>query len=490
MAADRAHDRRWEALVVLSLANFMVILDTSIIGVSLPSIQRALDFSVQDLSWVYNGYVIAFGGLLLLGGRAADHWGRRRTFAVGFGIFSVASLLAGLADAPGVLIAARALQGLGAAITVPAALSIVTSIFMGTSEFNRAMAVWGAAAPVGAAAGVLLGGVLSEWLSWRWIFLVNVPVGAAVLVLVPVLLAHDRGHQRRRFDLPGAVMSTGALLISVYAIVEAPERGWGSTETIVLLAVAAGLLGGFLAWEARSREPLVPLGFFRSRNVSGANGLMLLTGATWIPMFFIVSLYMQDVLGLSAIEGGLAFLPMTVVIMVVVLGFVSTLVERYGYRPNTVAGLVFTLVAMLWFAQISADGSYLSDVLGPSVLVGFGLGFTYVPTTIAGVSEAPPEEAGLASGLISTSYQFGSALGLAALTAVYTARAADAADAGAMPADALTAGFQDALYAGAGIAAVGALVAFTVLRPAEPGIVRSRLSSATEKRDAARQPEP
>ena len=424
---------------------------------------------MRDLSWVYNAYVIAFGGLLLLGGRAADVFGARRTFAVGFALFVGASLIAGLAWNAEALVVGRAAQGIGAALTVPPALAIVMRLFSGTDEFNQAMAIWGAAAPVGFAAGLLLGGVLSDVVSWRWIFLINVPIGLVVLTLTSRMLKTDEPAHARGFDIIGAILSTGALLVAVYAIVEAPKRGWGATLTIVLLAVSLALLVTFILWQTRAEQPLVPLGFFRSSNVSGANSLMVLTGAVWVPMFFIISLYLQDILRMSPTKAGLAFLPMTLLIVLIVLVFISRLVERYGYRVLSSLGLLASLVAMVWFAQISVDGSFLVNVLPASLFGGLGLGLTFVPVTIAGMSEAQPEEAGLASGMLSTGYQFGSALGLAALTAIYASRAGDATgQASGGQAVALTEGFADALYAGAGIAAVGLILALTVFRSPQP----------------------
>lgn len=447
----RPDPRRWWALGLLSVAQFLVILDTSIIGVALPAIQDALAFSDGGLQWVFNAYVIAFGGLLLLGGRLADLYGPRRVFAAGFVVLGGASLLAGLAQSSEALVAGRALMGVGAALIAPAALSIVMSLFGGTGEMGKAMGIWGASAPAGGTAGVFLGGVITEWLDWRWVFLVNVPVVVAVLAVTPALLS--RGTPRKgRIDFTGALTVTGAVTLAVYAIVTANDAGWTSFRTLGLAAAAIALLGAFVAVEAKRRDPLVPLGIFRVHNLAAANTVMALLGAAWIPMWFFLNLYLQQTLGYGAFEGGLALLPMTVAIMVLMVGVTGRILARFGYKPPLVTGLLLLGVAMLWFGLLPEDGSFWIDVLPPSLLAAVGMSLAYIPALISALSSAKPEEAGLASGLVNTTYQVGSALGLAAMTALATFVGVGAD------------GFRAAFFGAAAVAVAAALVALVLVR--------------------------
>jgi EmrB/QacA subfamily drug resistance transporter len=411
--------RRWWALGLLSVAQFLVILDTSIIGVALPAIKDALGFSTVGLQWVFNAYVIAFGGLLLLGGRLADLLGPRRVFAAGFAVLAGSSLLAGLAPTSGVLVAGRALMGAGAALIAPAALSMVMGLFTDPRELGKAMGIWGASAPAGGTAGVFLGGVITQWLDWRWVFLINVPVAVAVLALAPVLLRRSAGRGGR-VDVLGGVTVTAAVSLAVYAVVTANHAGWTSAQTISLLAAAAALLAAFVALQARLREPLVPLGIFRRPNLSAANVVMALLGAAWIPLWFFLNLYLQQVLGYGAFKGGAALLPMTVAIMLLMVGVTGRLVARVGPKPLLVTGLPLLAAGSFWFAFIPESGSYWTDVLPPSLLAATGMSLSYIPTLLTALSGARPQESGLASGLINTSYQVGSALGLAAATALAT----------------------------------------------------------------------
>jgi EmrB/QacA subfamily drug resistance transporter len=411
--------RRWRALGLLSAAQFLVILDTSIIGVALPAIKDALGFSTVGLQWVFNAYVIAFGGLLLLGGRLADLLGPRRIFAVGFAVLAGSSLLAGLAWTSGVLVAGRALMGLGAALIAPAALSIVMGLFTDPRELGKAMGIWGVSAPAGGTAGVFLGGVITEWLDWRWVFLINVPVALAVLALTPVLLRRNVGR-RGRVDVLGGATVTAAVSLAVYAVVTANHAGWTSAQTISLLAAAAALLAAFIALQARLQQPLVPLSIFRRLNLSAANVVMALLGAAWIPLWFFLNLYLQQVLGYGPFRGGAALLPMTVAIMLLMIGVTGRLVARVGPKPLLVTGLPLLAAGSLWFAFVPESGSYWTDVLPPSLLAATGMSLSYIPTLLAALSGARPQESGLASGLINTSYQVGSALGLAAATALAT----------------------------------------------------------------------
>jgi EmrB/QacA subfamily drug resistance transporter len=461
-------EKRWQALVLLCSAQFVVVLDASIVNVALPSIGDALSFSQANLPWVVNAYVLTFGGFLLLGGRTADLLGRRRVFMVGLGIVALASLLAGFAATEGQLIAARAAQGLGAAIISPAALSIVTTTFSDGAERNKALGVWGAVAGSGGAAGVLLGGILTDGLGWEWVLWVNVPVSLIALALSPRLIAESRAEAEKRvFDVAGAVTVTAALSILVYALVDATDAGWGSTQTIGLIALALLLLAAFVAIELRTPKPLVPFSIFRIRTLTGANVVGLLIGASLFSMFFFISLYMQQVLGYSAIKAGLSYLPLALLIMASA-GIASQLVTKLGYKPVLAMGLAFIVVGLAWFSRVSVGGGFLTDVLGPSLFAAAGLGFAFVTTTIAAVSGVEESEAGLASGLINTSQQIGGALGLAVLSTIATSRTDDLTAAGAVPStNALTEGFQAAFLGGAGIALVGFVLTLVLIRGAD-----------------------
>ncbi len=452
--------RRWWALALLTLAQFLVILDTSIIGIALPDIQGALGFDAAGLQWVFNAYVIAFGGLLLLGGRLADLFGARRMFVTGFGLLAASSLLAGLAESESALLTGRALQGLSAALIAPAAMAIVLRLFHTPAELAKAMSVWGASAPAGGTAGVFLGGVITEWASWRWTFLLNVPVAIGVLALVPALLPASL-RSRGRVDLAGAASITASISLAVYATVTATDRGWSSVGTIGLFAAAALLLGAFLAVESRIGRPLVPLRVFRAPNLAAANVVMALLGAAWIPMWFFLNLYLQQVLGYDAFESGLALLPMTGAIMILMIGVTGRLVARVGFKPPLVAGLVLLAAGIGLLARIPADGSFAIDVLPATLVAAVGMSLAYIPVLIAALSSARPEESGLASGLVNTTYQVGSAVGLAAITAV----AAGIAGAGVDVA-VLTDGYRGAFLGASVIALAGAgVAAVAVARP-------------------------
>jgi EmrB/QacA subfamily drug resistance transporter len=458
-------EKRWLALVLLSAAQFVVVLDASIVNVALPTIGKALDFSQDNLSWIVNAYVLTFGGFLLLGGRTADLLGRRRVFMSGLLLVAVASLAAGFAASEGQLIAARAAQGLGAAIISPAALSIVTTIFQDGAERNRALGVWGAVAGSGGAAGVLLGGILTDGLGWEWVLWVNVPVSLIAFALTPRLIAESRAtDEARAFDVAGAVSVTAALSILVYAVVDAERSGWGSSKTIGLLALSAVLLAAFVAIELRARKPLVPFSIFRIRTLTGANVVGLLVGASLFSMFYFISLYMQQVLGYSAIHAGLSYLPLALTIMASA-GIASQLVTKLGYKPVLAAGLLFILAGLLWFSRVSVGGGFLTDILGPSLLAAAGLGFAFVTTTIAAVAGVEEKESGLASGLINTSQQIGGALGLAVLSSIATSQTSDALAAGDSGLEAaLTDGFQTAFLGGAAIAALGFVLTLVLIK--------------------------
>ncbi|HEX2096788.1 MAG TPA: MFS transporter [Solirubrobacterales bacterium] len=466
-APQEFQEKRWQALVLLCSAQFVVVLDASIVNVALPSIGDALDFSQANLSWVVNAYVLTFGGFLLLGGRLADLLGRRRVFMVGLGIVALASLLAGFAATEGQLIAARAAQGLGAAIISPAALSIVTTTFSDGAERNKALGVWGAVAGSGGAAGVLLGGILTDGLGWEWVLWVNVPVSLIALFLSPRLIAETRAEAEKRvFDVAGAVTITAALSILVYALVDANDAGWGSTQTVGLLALSAALLAAFVAIELRTAKPLVPFSIFRIRTLTGANVVGLLIGASLFSMFFFISLYMQQVLGYSAIHAGLSYLPLALLIMASA-GGASQLVTRIGYKPVLATGLLFIVIGLVWFSRVSVGGGFLTDILFPSLFAAAGLGFAFVTTTIAAVSGVEESEAGLASGLINTSQQIGGALGLAVLATVATSRTEDLTTGAVPSANALNEGFQAAFLGGAGIALLGFVLTLVLIRGAD-----------------------
>ncbi|WP_205698734.1 MFS transporter [Conexibacter sp. SYSU D00693] len=464
-SSPQSHPSKWPALALLAMAQFVVVLDASIVNVALPSIGQDLHFSQENLSWVVNSYTLVFGGFLLLGGRLADLLGRRRMFLGGMLLFGLASLAGGLAESEAQLIAARAVQGLGAAIISPAALSIVTTTFAEGSERNTALGVWGAVAGSGGAAGVLLGGVLTDGLGWEWVLFVNVPIAAVVAFLAPRMLAESRDEtEHRSFDLAGAFTVTAGLALLVYTLVDANDAGWGSSQTLVLGAISVALLVAFVVVERAQARPLVPFTIFRLRTLRGANVVGLLVGAGLFSMFFFISLYLQQVLGYEPLKAGLAYLPLALTI-IVSAGVASQLVTKIGFKVTLIIGLVFVAAGLAWFSQVSAPGgTYVGDVLFPSLLAAAGLGFSFVPVTIAAVTGTRDDEAGLASGLINTSQQVGGALGLAILSTIATATTDDAIAGGERnPAVALTEGFQDAFLVGAGFAVLAAILASVLI---------------------------
>ena len=457
-------DRRWTALVLLCVAQIVVVLDASIVNVALPSIGRALHFSDQNLPWVVNAYVIAFGGFLLLGGRAADLLGRRRVFMAGLMAVALASLLAGFATNQGELIAARAAQGLGAAIISPAALSIITTLFSDGAERNKALGVWGAVAGSGAAIGVLLGGVLTTGLGWEWVLWVNVPVALVALALTPGLIPESRSESdTRHFDTAGAISVTIGLSVLAYALLDASSAGWGSTRIVTLIAVAVSLLLAFVVIESRSKAPLVPFRIFRSRTLTGANVVGILLGASLFSMFFFITLYMQQVLHYSPIHAGLSYLPLALTI-IVAAGVGGQLVTRFGFKPILAVGMLLVALGLIWFSRVSTGGSFLGDILGASLLAAAGLGFGFVTSTIAAVSGIREHEQGLASGLINTSQQIGGALGLAVLSTIATSHTNHLLHSGTPLRAALTGGFQHAFVGGAVIAALGLAATLILIR--------------------------
>jgi EmrB/QacA subfamily drug resistance transporter len=466
--------RRWLGLALLCVVQFMVVLDIAIVNVALPSIKVDLGFSQENLQWVISAYALVFGGFLLLGGRAADLLGRRRVFLVAIVVFTLGSLFAGLSWSETSLIGARALQGLGAAIITPAALSILSTTFVEGRERNIALGAWGAVGGFGAAAGVLLGGVLTDALSWEWIFFVNVPVGVTAFVLAPLLLSESRDARVKRFDAPGAVLVTSGLSALVYAITQAGQHGWTAGRTVAFFATALVLLVGFVAWEIQHSEPLMRLGIFQIRTVSGANVAGLIMGTALFAMFLMLTLYMQQVLGYSAMKTGVAYLAVAAT-AIVWSAVAAQLVSHIGVKPVLVAGMTALTAGLLFFTRVSVHGSYAADLLPGFLLIGFGIGFAFVPISIAALAGVRPAEAGLASGLINTSQQIGGALGIAALSTIAISRTDHAVASGSTLPDALVHGFNGAFTAGAVIAGIGIAAALTLIRrdelnqmPAQP----------------------
>ncbi|MDX6412989.1 MAG: hypothetical protein QOH23_399 [Gaiellaceae bacterium] len=455
--------RKWLALGLLSVVQFMVVLDIAIVNVALPSIQVDLGFSQQNLQWVISAYALVFGGFLLLGGRAADLLGRRRIFLAGIILFTLASLFAGLAWSEASLISARALQGLGAAVITPAALSILSTTFTEGRERNIALGVWGAVGGFGAAAGVLLGGILTDALSWSWIFFVNVPVGVTAFVLAPMLLKESRDANVKSFDALGAVLVTGGLSSLVYAITQAGQDGWLAGKTLSFFAASVAMLVGFLVWEQRHPEPLMRLGILRIRTVSGANAAGFIMGTAMFSMFLMLTLYMQQVLGYSAMKTGIAYLAVAGT-AIFTSAIAAQLVTRIGVKPVLVIGMTTLTAGLVYFTQVSVGGSYLGDLLPGFLLIAVGIGFSFVPISIAALAGIQPAEAGLASGLINTSQQIGGALGIAALSTIATSRTGDALAKGSTPAAALVDGFHGAFFAGVIVAAIGIVASLTLIR--------------------------
>lgn len=460
---ETRNDRRWWALALIATAQFMVIMDTSIIGVALPRIQEQLGFSQENLSWVFNAYVVAFGGLLLLGGRLSDLIGARRVFAAGWVVLLAGSVAAGAATEVWVELAGRAVQGAGAALIAPSALTLLMMLFGGRpNELPKALALYGAAAPAGGTAGVFLGGVITEYVSWPWVFYINVPIALIVLAAVPALMPAGAG-QRGSTDLLGALTVTAGLAAAVYTIVRAPEVGWGSTSTIVGLVGAVALLAAFVALQARRRNPLVRLGIFRTPDLAAANLAQLLLGAAWIPMWFFLNLYLQQVLGLGAFASGSALLPMTTIIMLIMIVVAPRLTARFGVKTMIVAGLAVLALGLAWLSFARPTGTFWIDVLPASLVTAAGMALAFIPSLGTAISSARPEEGGLASGIVNTSYQVGSALGLAAMTAVASALGAGQTDDTAL----LTDGLSSAFTGAAAIAVAGALLAAVTMRSRE-----------------------
>ncbi len=469
---------RWFGLAVLLAVQFMVVLDIAIVNVALPSIQTDLGFSQENLQWVISAYALIFGGFLLLGGRMADLVGRRKIFLLGLVVFTIGSLLCGLAWSEASLIGFRAVQGLGAAIITPAALSILTTTFAEGRDRNIALGAWGAVGGFGAAAGVLLGGILTDALSWPWIFWVNVPVGILAFVLTPLLLGESRDARAKHFDVTGAVLVTGGLSLLVLGVTQGRDWGWGSVATIGTFVVSAAMLLAFVVWEQRIEDPLMRFGIFRVRTVLGANITGFILGTALFSMFLMLTLYMQQVLGYSAMKTGVAYLAVAGT-SIIWANLAAMLVGRVGVKPLVAGGMALLSLGMVLFAQVDVNGSYWTALFPGFLIVAVGLAFCFVPISIAALAGIKPSEAGLASGLINTSQQIGGAFGIALLSTLAVGRTEDQVAQGVDTSNALVDGFQLAFWAGAAIAAVGVVAALVFIRReeleaapvAEPAIV-------------------
>ncbi len=460
---------RWLALIVLCLGDLMIVLDVTIVGVALPSIREDLGFSETSLAWVVNAYLLTFGGFLLLGGRLGDLFGHRRLFLIGIVLFTLASVGCGLATSQELLVGARAIQGLGGAVVSAVALSLIVNLFTEPADRAKAMGVFGFVAAGGGSIGVLLGGVLTDVLDWHWIFLVNVPIGIAVFALCLVLLPGTRGDKSTgRLDVAGAVTVTASLMLAVYAIVNGNEVGWTTARTLGLLAAASVLLALFLAIEARVRTPLVPLGLFRLRNLATANGVGVLWAAAMFAWFFLSALYLQLVLGYSPLQVGLAFLPANLIMGALSLGLSARLVMRFGIRPPLAFGLLLAGIGLLLFARAPVDGTFAVDVLPSMLLLGLGAGMAFNPVLLAAMGDVEPSDAGLASGVVNTSFMMGGALGLAVLASLADRRTNSLAADGDGPLAALTGGYHVAFVVGAAFALGAALLGAVLLRPRAP----------------------
>ena len=453
--------RRWWALGLIAAAQFMVIMDTSIIGVALPRMQEDLGFTPSNLSWVFNAYVIAFGGLLLLGGRLSDLFGARRLFVTGWVILLVGSVVAGAAGNVMIELSGRVIQGAGAALIAPSALTLLMMLFGATpKELTRALALYGAAAPAGGTAGVFLGGLITEYASWPWVFYVNIPVAIVAIFSARSLLPGGSGGARGSIDILGALTATLGLGALVYGIVRAPEAGWGSLETLIAVGGGVLLIVLFLVIQARSRNPLMPLSIFRAPRLGAANVAQFFLGGAWIPMWFFLNLYLQQVLGYSAFPSGAALLPMTALVMLAMIVLAPRVIARFGMKMPIVAGLLLLAAGLGWLSMVRPDGTYLVDVLPASLVAALGMSLAFIPSLGTAISAARPDEGGLASGIVNTSCQVGSALGLAAMTAVAASFGADRI--GDLPA--LTEGYSAAFLGSAAVALVGGMLTLAFFR--------------------------
>jgi EmrB/QacA subfamily drug resistance transporter len=466
-----ADNRRWLALYVLTLGSLMIVLDVTIVNVALPSIRADLGFSETSLAWVVNAYLLTYGGFLLLGGRLGDLFGHRRLFLIGIALFTVASLACGLSTTQWMLIGARTVQGLGGAVASAVSLSLMMTLFTEPADRAKAMGIFGFVAAGGGSIGVLLGGVLTDLISWHWIFLVNVPIGALVILLSQRLLPGERGQAMSgRLDVAGAVTVTAALIIAVYAIVNGNQNGWTSATTLGLLGTSVVVLALFIGIESRVRSPLVPLGLFKHRNITVSNIVGVLWAAAMFAWFFLSALYLQLVLGYSPLEVGLSFLPANLIMGAFSIGLSAKLVMRFGFRKPLATGLLLAAAGLLLFVRAPVDGNFLVDVLPSMILLGFGAGIAFNPVLLAAMSDVEPSESGLASGLVNTSFMMGGALGLAVLASIAASRSHSLRLGGASELSALTGGYHLAFLVGAAFAAVAAVIGGTLLREGQPAV--------------------
>jgi EmrB/QacA subfamily drug resistance transporter len=464
-----ADNRRWLALYVLTLGSLMIVLDVTIVNVALPSIRADLGFSETSLAWVVNAYLLTYGGFLLLGGRLGDLFGHRRLFLIGIALFTVASLACGLSTTQWMLIGARTVQGLGCAVASAVSLSLMMTLFTEPADRAKAMGIFGFVAAGGGSIGVLLGGVLTDLISWHWIFLVNVPIGALVILLSQRLLPGERGQAMSgRLDVAGAVTVTAALIIAVYAIVNGNQNGWTSATTLGLLGTSVVVLALFIGIESRVRSPLVPLGLFKHRNITVSNIVGVLWAAAMFAWFFLSALYLQLVLGYSPLEVGLSFLPANLIMGAFSIGLSAKLVMRFGFRKPLATGLLLAAAGLLLFVRAPVDGNFLVDVLPSMILLGFGAGIAFNPVLLAAMSDVEPSESGLASGLVNTSFMMGGALGLAVLASIAASRSHSLRLGGASELSALTGGYHLAFLVGAAFAATAAVIGGTLLREGQP----------------------
>ncbi|HYG00652.1 MAG TPA: MFS transporter [Candidatus Saccharimonadales bacterium] len=466
-----SNPNRWKALTILSLAQFLIILDTSIIGVALPTIQEHFGITQTDLQWIFNAYVITFGALLLLGGKLSDILGQRNVFTTGFLILTAASVLAGISMSNDMLITARVLQGVGAAMIAPSALSIVMNLFStNKSEMNKAMGIWGAAAPAGGTAGVFLGGITTAWFDWPWVFLINVPIGIAVLALIPKLI--PKGNKKKgSIDYRGALTITASLGLLIYSIVTASENGWTSLQTTILLSISIAMFVGFIVIEKRSKEPLIPLHIFKIPNLLSSNIVMALLGASWVSMWFFLNLYLQQILHYGPLESGLALLPMTGLIMIMMTWLMPRLIGKLGVKENLIVGLGLLTIGLILFSFTPANSDqgnnnhiFLVYVLPASIISALGMSFSYIPILVSAISNARNEESGVASGLVNTTYQIGSAVGLAIMVSLSTSHSNLLIDIGMNISEALNQGFHLAFIGAAIISAIASVTAVSFIK--------------------------
>lgn len=458
LSQNNIQSKKWLALAVLCTAQFMVIMDTSIIGVALPAIQKSLNYTPSELQWIFNAYVIVFGGILLLGGKLSDLFGPKKIFMWGFSILTIASLLTGLSWNETSMNLGRATQGLGAALIAPSALALLMTIFTDPKELGKAFGFWGAAAAAGGSAGVFLGGLLTEYLSWRWTFFINLPLGIIVMFAGSSLLI--KGNQlKNKIDYVGSILITLAITLLVYSLIMVEKNGWTSTITLLIFGLTFLLFLVFVFVQKKSKTPILPLSIFKVPNLTAGNIIMLLMAGSWIPLWFYLNLYLQQTLEYSAFNSGLALLPMTIAIMILMVGVTGKLISKYGFKTTLISGLLALTGSLIWFSFVPVTGNFISHVLGASLLGAIGMSLAYIPGTMASMSGAKPEETGLASGLANTTYQVGSAIGLAIVVVLAVSTTNQEITNGLTNKEALNIGFQTAFKAASVISGISVLVA-------------------------------